>query len=119
MGVKVDELLLSKIFAVFLGFSALVLANININMLDLVFMTQSFYTPIVAVPFILAIFGFRIKKEVVYASMLSGFVSVLIWRKYFMGTGVDSVLPGILANLLTLISVQYCTNKKNILDMLA
>ena len=101
------ELLLSKIFAILLGIFSIILATSKQNMLEMVFMTQSFYSPVVGVPFMLAILGFRSTKQVVYISMTTGFASVVLWRAFFMDTGVDSIIPGMVANLLAFTISHY------------
>lgn len=86
-----SELVLSKIISVVLGVISIYLALLDYDLLPLVFMTQSFYIPIIDVPLILAILGFRSTTKSVLIGMGAGFVSVIVWRIYFMDTtGVDS-----------------------------
>ncbi len=59
-GLKIkNELLVSRIVALILGMFSTILALYSTNLLQLIISTKSFYMPIVSVPFIFAIFGFR------------------------------------------------------------
>jgi Na+/proline symporter/signal transduction histidine kinase len=116
-----SELVLSKIISVVLGVVSIYLALLDYDLLPLVFMTQSFYIPIIDVPLILAILGFRSTTKSVLIGMGAGFVSVIVWRIYFMDTtGVDSILPGTIVNLIFFMGSHYLLkqnggwiNKKN------
>ncbi len=116
-----SELALSKIISVLLGVISIYLALLDYDLLPLVFMTQSFYIPIIDVPLILAILGFRSTTKSVLIGMGAGFVSVIVWRIYFMDTtGVDSILPGTIVNLIFFMGSHYLLkqnggwiNKKN------
>jgi Na+/proline symporter len=116
-----SELVLSKIISVLLGIISIYLALLDYDLLPLVFMTQSFYIPIIDVPLILAILGFRSTTKSVLIGMGAGFLSVIVWRIYFMDTtGVDSILPGTIVNLIFFMGSHYLLkqnggwiNKKN------
>ena len=77
------------------------------DMLQLILRTVSFYMPIVTVPLLLAIFGFRSSPRACLTGMLAGATTVLVWNKYFAHTEIPSFLPGMLANFLVLISLHY------------
>lgn len=116
-----SELVLSKIISIVLGVISIYLALLDYDLLPLVFMTQSFYIPIIDVPLILAILGFRSTTKSVLIGMGAGFLSVIVWRIYFMDTtGVDSILPGTIVNLIFFMGSHYLLkqnggwiNKKN------
>lgn len=107
-----SELILSKIIAAILGGVSIYLALLDYDLLPLVFMTQSFYIPIIDVPLILAILGFRSTTKSVLIGMGAGFVSVILWRIYFMDTGVDSILPGTVVNLIFFMGSHYILKQK-------
>jgi hypothetical protein len=103
-----NELVLSKIIAVMLGVLSIYLALLDFDLLPLVFMTQSFYIPIIDVPLILAILGFRSTTKAVLIGMGAGLIGVIVWRIFFMdSTGVDSILPGMLINLIFFMGSHY------------
>jgi Na+/proline symporter/signal transduction histidine kinase len=108
LGIKMkSELDLSKIIAIILGICSILFALSKKNMLEIVFLAQSFYLPIVTVPLMLAILGFRSTKKSVLIGMVAGITSVIIWRIFFMHTDVDSIIPGMLANFLFFICSHY------------
>jgi Na+/proline symporter/signal transduction histidine kinase len=106
IGLK-NELVMSKIVAVMVGCWSIFLAMSSENMLKLVFMTQSFYAPIVGIPFMLTVLGFRTKTPAVLIGMGAGFAMVIFWREYLMDTGVESIIPGMVANLVFLVGSHY------------
>ena len=102
-----SELFLSKIIAILLGFCSVLLAMMDYDLLPLVFMTQSFYIPIVDVPLILAVMGFKSSTRAVLIGMGASLVSVFVWRTYFMDTGIDSILPATVVNLVFFLLSHY------------
>ena len=102
-----SELFLSKIIAILLGIASVMLAMMDYDLLPLVFMTQSFYIPIIDVPLILAVMGFKSSTRAVLIGMAASLITVLIWRSYFMHTNVDSILPGTIVNLIFFMTSHY------------
>ena len=109
----VDELFLSKFISVLLGIIACYLATLEYDLLPLVFLTQNFYIPIIDVPLILAILGFKSSVRAVLIGMIASLISVAIWRFCFMdSTGVDSILPATFVNLVFLLGSHYILGEK-------
>lgn len=108
----VSELVLSKVISVLLGLFAIYLTTLDYDLLPLVFMTQSFYIPIVDVPLILAILGFKSTTRAVLIGMIASFISVIWWRSYMMHTGIDSILPGTIVNLIVFMTTHYLLGEK-------
>lgn len=107
-----NELVLSRTIGIILGCTAVYLASLDYDLLSLVFMTQSFYIPIIDVPLIFAILGFRSTVKSVLIGMSAGFIGVIIWRIYFMDiTGIDSILPGTIINLIFFVGSHYLFKK--------
>ncbi|MFY9589666.1 sodium:solute symporter family transporter [Rickettsia endosymbiont of Halotydeus destructor] len=103
-----NELVLSKIISITLGGISIYLALLEYDLLPLVFMTQSFYIPIIDVPLILAILGFRTSTKSVFIGMGAGLIGVIVWRIYFMDiTNVDSILPGMVINFIFMMGSHY------------
>jgi len=109
LGIKLrSELFLSKAIAITLGCGAMFLASLDYDLLSLVFLTQSFHGPIVAIPLILAILGFRSTEKAVLIGMVAGLVTVIVWRTFFMdATGVDSIVPGMVGNIIFFMGSHY------------
>jgi Na+/proline symporter/signal transduction histidine kinase len=102
-----NELSTSRFFAIFIGLLAFILALNSNTILELGMMVWSFYIPIVTVPILAAIFGFRTTSKSFSISTIMGLCTVVIWRCYFMDTGIDSVIPGMIANIIFFFGSHY------------
>ena len=109
LGIKFkSELFLSRMFSIFVGIGALLIVLFNNNLFKLFSLQANFYMPIVTVPLILAIFGFRSSTRAVIIGMLSGALCASFWSIYVQPTtGVDSVIPAMIINLATLMGSHY------------
>lgn len=104
----IPELSVSRVISIMLGICSIFFALLDYDLLPLVFMTQSFYIPIIDVPLMLAIIGFRTTKKSVFIGMFAGLVGVIVWRNFFMDiTNVDSILPGMIVNFVFLMGSHY------------
>jgi len=114
LGIKLkNELFLSKVIAICLGCLGIYLASLDYSLLSLSFLVQSFHGPIAAIPLIFAILGFRTTNRVVLSGMASGFITVIIWRCFFMDvTGIDSMTPGMVGNTVVLFGMHYLLKEK-------
>lgn len=78
-GIKIkNELIVSRMIALILGVFSFVLALYSDNLLKLIITTKSFYMPLVSVPFIFSIIGFRSSAKSVLIGMLAGFITVVL-----------------------------------------
>jgi Na+/proline symporter len=104
-----------RFFTASIGLCALALALRSTNMLELLLGAGSYYMPIVSVPLLLAIFGFRSSStSVLMGSVLMGMAAgaliVIFWDKLAVYTGLeglDPIIPGMLANLIFLMGSHY------------
>jgi Na+/proline symporter len=71
-----NELLSARIISIIIGLVSLLLSLRQGNFLTLMIMTSSLYMPIVTVPFIMAIFGFRSSGKSVMLGMAAGISTV-------------------------------------------
>ena len=106
---KDNELIVSRIATIVMGLVGLFMALRFDNLLELLIWGYSFYMPIVTVPFTLAVFGFRTSGSSALAGMITGFLVALIWM--FLNTGVDSVIPGLISNLVAMLLYHYITGQ--------
>ena len=74
-------MLITRIFAFILGALALVIALHMQDLLSILLLSGSFYMPIVSVPLLLAILGFRTTKRAVLIGMAAGLTTVLVWEQ--------------------------------------
>ncbi len=109
LGIKLvkDELLLARVMSLLIGVFSVIFSLIDSNIIELLILSYSFYMPIVSVPFIMALFGFRSTEKSVILGMISGVSTVLIWDYLLKITFINSVPVGMLANLIILISSHY------------
>ena len=109
LGIKFkNELFLSRAFTLLVGVGAVALVVSNHNLFKLFSLQGNFYMPIVTVPLILAIFGFRSTPRAVILGMGSGVLCAVIWTMYVKdSTGVDSIIPAMVANFSVLMLSHY------------
>ena len=108
LGIKFkNELSVSKIATFLISMIAVLLVVITKGFLNIFLLTASLYMPVVSVPFILAILGFRSSRRAVLLGMAGGITIVVIWRSFLMHTGVDSVIPGMLGNVIFFMGSHY------------
>jgi Na+/proline symporter len=88
-----------------IGFFSILLALSIQNILQLLLFSANFDMPILTVPMLLTIFGFRTSKRVIYISMGAGFAITAFLLLYFQD--VNSFVPGILTNLVFLLGSHY------------
>lgn len=112
LGVKLSakkSLLLVRVSSLLIGVSGLLLSLFSQNLLNLILNTYSFYMPIVSIPLILAIFGFRSSSTAVLIGMVAGFVTVIYFKVF---SKVDSIMPGMLGNLIFFMGSHYILGEK-------
>ncbi len=103
-----NELLISRLFALIIGTGAVLMALSATNLLKLQIFSANFYRPIITVPLILAILGFRSTPKAIGIAMVSGALSVIIWRNFIQPlNGIDSVIPSMFINLITFVGAHY------------
>ncbi len=108
-----NELLISRIFTVFVGTLAVLLTLSATDLLQLILFSGSFYRPIVTIPLILAILGFRSSSKSLLIGMLSGGICVVVWKNFITPiTGINSVFPAMMANLIGLMLSHYLLHQK-------
>jgi Na+/proline symporter len=102
-----NQVLIARLFAFVVGGLALVLAFYKTEFLELALMVWGFYMPIVSVPLLMTIFGFRSTGRAVLIGMAAGGVTTLLWELYLADTDLNSVIPGMVANLAFLLGSHY------------
>jgi Na+/proline symporter len=103
-----NELYLSRIFSIVVGIISTLLVLSSSNLFKLFSLQANFYMPIVTVPLMLAILGFRSTALAVKIGMFTGVMSTIIWKiNITPTTGVDSVVPAMAMNLIAFICSHY------------
>ena len=103
--IKINELFLSKIFSFLLGIFGIYLALSNTDLLSIVMASASFYLPVVSVPLVLSILGFRSSSKSVLIAMIGGITFITIWK--LLGIKIDGIVPGMVLNGLLLFGTHY------------
>jgi Na+/proline symporter len=107
---KEGSLRAAKYATLFLGVFSVLLTFYVKGLLEIILFTACFYSPIVVLPMLLAIFGFQTSKRVVYMAMGAGFCTVTACLIAFKS--VNSFFPGMLANLIVMLGAHYLLGEK-------
>jgi len=103
-----SELLVSRVFSVFIGFFAISLAITAHSLHDLLLLIGSFYCPIVAPILLLGLLGIRSTTKVALIAICGGIVITIIWGIYLQEqTNIASVIPGTIANLVVFLLAHF------------
>ena len=102
------QLLFSRVFIFIVGVLGTVMSLYFKDLISLLLFTKNFYDPIVTMPLLMSILGFRSSPRVVLCAMFSGFVTVILWKwKVQPIVGFDSLIPAMLVNTITFFTVHY------------
>ncbi len=103
-----NELTISRFFTIFMGIASVFLALVSKDLLELNLLAISFYMPVITVPLVMAIFGFRSTQRVFLIGIFIAIIMVVFWKSYVQPiTGINSLIPGMLANLIAFLSSHY------------
>ena len=108
-----NKLIVAHICSVLVTLLATWLFSVEKDLLNLILHTFSFYKPIVSVPFMMAIFGFRPSSRSVLLGMAAGAFTILAFKIRWI-TCLNSqydVFPAILMNFLCLVGSHYLLPK--------
>ncbi|MEM6339033.1 MAG: sodium:solute symporter family protein, partial [Pseudomonadota bacterium] len=107
------QLLIIRVVSLIIGSLSVFLALYSNDILELLLIANNFYVPIVSVPLIFSIFGFRSSSKSVLIGMFAGLIAVTLWRLFVMQyVNIDSILPGVFCNLIFLFGSHYFLNQK-------
>ena len=109
LGIRIakDELTASRITSFAITILALLLALSGDSLLNLIILAYSFYVPVVSIPFVMAVLGFRTSTKSVLISMAVGFTTVISWKTFISNDSIDGMIPAMVANLIALMGSHY------------
>ncbi|KJV55242.1 sodium:solute symporter family protein, partial [Orientia tsutsugamushi] len=98
-----------RIFAVFIGVVGLYMALLQKNLLDVLLFGASFDTPIIGIPLMFTILGFRTTTRVIVSGMIAGISTTFIWNKFFNAAlPIGDLMPATIANFVVMMIMHYC-----------
>lgn len=109
-----SELLYSKIITVVIGIASIILALSFKTILDLVLFMMSFYSPLVGVPMLLGIFGFRSGTKPLLAGITASLITTFVWYAFDLEKilGFGNLVPSMVINIVALLSTHYLIGQK-------
>jgi len=102
-----NELVSARFMSLLIGIFSFFLSTRDKGLLDLMIITYSFYLPVVTVPFIMAILGFRSSEKSVLVGMTAGISTIILWDYILKIEAVNSIPFGVLMNLIGLMGTHY------------
>jgi len=112
LGIRIKrELFVTRITSAILVLGSIKLAITSaagsFSLLQILIASNIFYMPVVTVPFILAIFGFRSSTKAVLIGMAAGAITVLTWEQFWQIADIPGIIPGMAANMVFLFASHY------------
>ncbi|MBN2162996.1 MAG: sodium:solute symporter family protein [Pontiellaceae bacterium] len=115
LGVMVDlrektRLQVARAVTFLTGLLAIVFAISIKSVLDVLIMAYNFWSPLVLVQIVAAIWGVRTSMGVFLAGSMAGLAGMLLWNAFMKeASGVDGLVIGVAANLLTfMLMLKWC-----------
>ena len=104
-----NELSATRTCSMLIGMIAILFAMRSGSFLDMFIWASMFYMPIVTVPLMMSILGFRSSSKSVLIGMGAGAITAVIWELFVKEKvgNVGGLIPGMLANLIFLIGSHY------------
>ena len=108
---RTNELKIARTFSFICGILAIIFALNFKDLLSLILFVSSVYDPIISVPLLFAIFGFRSTTRAVSVGISFGIITVIFWSwiREFLGLddSISAFLPGIIAHMIGLFGTHY------------
>jgi Na+/proline symporter/signal transduction histidine kinase len=101
------ELNVTRLASVFITIFAFCLTLTEDNLRKLMVATSSFYFPIVSMPFMFSVFGFRTSTKSVLIAMAAGFSCIVIWKLILKNSDIESAVLAVAINCIFLLGSHY------------
>lgn len=102
---KGSRLILPRIISIIVAILSFFLAFNTKSLLDLTFLIWGSYMPIITVPLILAILGFRSTPRAVLIGMAAGVITMVAFKLFDLN--IKAVIPAMLSNILFFFTSHY------------
>ncbi len=102
-----QELWIAKLTTLFCGVGAVIMAVKVESVLDILIYAYHFWAPMMVVPLVAAIFGFRTSAKVYLISVAGGLLGMWLWQ-YGLNNpyGLEGLVVGVITNILSLYLAQ-------------
>ena len=102
-----SELFSTRLGSMLIGMLAIVFALRPGSFLDLFIWASMFYMPVVTIPFMLAVMGFRSSSRSALIGMGAGFIVAMVWEKFFKINGIGGLVLGMITNCIFHFGTHY------------
>jgi len=102
-----QEVLTARIATLFIGLTAYIIALKFKKISDLIWIIRSFVQPVVFVPFLAGLYGFKARNNTFIVSGIIGIMSVLLVKIITGHTGLISLMTGTVSSLIGFFSYHY------------
>lgn len=103
-----QELLIARLACIFISMLSIILVFFKLNIIDIIWLSQNFWMPLVTFPLLGGLFGVRISKKTFHVLILVSLASTIIVRSFTGAFDTRSLVAGVIASILVL----YIGNKK-------
>lgn len=107
-----NELLLVRTTASVIGITCFALSLLIENNLNLLLVATTFYSSVMLVPLVMTTLGLRSSFKAIITGMILGLLTSIIWKLIFAENILSNLIPGIVANLIGLVSYHYFFESK-------
>jgi SSS family solute:Na+ symporter len=103
------KLKIARLSTILVGTFSIIAAVSWKSILDILIISCSFWTPIVVVPFLFALLGFRVEKKSFLISAIGGSLVLIIWKILKVQTYVyfSAAIPGMIGNAIFFFASHY------------
>jgi len=106
-----NELIVARVASLVSGFGAMLVALKVGSIFDLMLSFAGLYLPVVSIPFILAVFGFRSSGKSVFAAMCSTIFVLLVCKFFLSISSIPRLIIGIITSITVLFGTHYLTKQ--------
>jgi solute:Na+ symporter, SSS family len=110
-----DELFFARLTTLVVGILAVVFAISIKSILDILIYSYNFWSPILLVPLVFAIFGFKARREHFFIGAFCGALGVIVWNSCLHKPfGIDGLIAGVVFNLAAFLISYRMLGKKDV-----
>jgi Na+/proline symporter/signal transduction histidine kinase len=115
---KKKELLIARFSCIALSATSILLVFVKEDILSLIWFITNFWDPLVVAPFIIALIGIRIKKQLFFIIPLMTLIAQIITRQLVGAFDARSFTVGIITSIITTIAIYRIGKKQKIITFI-